>query len=152
MEFLAQSPTDDDIGFDRDDLVGISLLGDDPIFKKGISIENMYKCVVDEAGDIGSSISDELKSISDVESDTPDLLDMEPDEDELSYDGIDANEEIVAARDIFTGEADDDIDILDCVDSTPAIAVKEDYEDAIEETDTTPIVESVSDLEHLFAI
>ena len=45
MEFLAQSPTDDDIGFDRDDLVGISLLGDDPIFKKGISIENMYKCV-----------------------------------------------------------------------------------------------------------
>jgi hypothetical protein len=152
MEFLAQSPTDDDIGFDRDDLVGISLLGDDPIFKKGISIENMYKCVVDEAGDIGSSISDELKSISDVESDTPDLLDMEPDEDELSYDGIDANEEIEAARDIFTGEADDDIDILDFVDSAPAIAVKEDYEDDIEEADTTPTVESVSDLEHLFDI
>ena len=118
MESVMQSPVTPDIQFDRDDLVGIVLGGDDPIFKRGLALDNMYRGIVDESGDLGSiSIEDGIEKAIDnddgeYESD-PAVLNMVPDDTELAIDAIDADQEIEAAQEILSGEADDDIDLLD---------------------------------------
>lgn len=123
MEFTVQSPESIDLQFDRDDLVGISLGGDDPIFKRGLALDNMYRGIVDESGVVGTMgiedcIDSEVENDEDFVSD-PGVLDMMPDESDLSMEGMDADDEIEASNDILSGEADEDMDILDLVDSMP---------------------------------
>lgn len=123
MEFTVQSPETIDIQFDRDDLVGISLGGDDPIFKRGLALDNMYRGIVDESGAVGTmgiedAIESEIENDEDFVS-SPGVLDMMPDETDLSMDGMDADDEIESSQEILSGEADDDIDILDYVENMP---------------------------------
>ena len=123
MEFTVQSPEVNDIQFDRNDLLGISLGGDDPIFKRGLALDNMYRGIVDESGAVATiSIEDgincEVENDDDILSD-PGVLDMMPDDTDLSMEGMDVDDEIEASNDILSGKADDDIDILDYVDSMP---------------------------------
>lgn len=115
------NPNSADISFDRDDLVGIALNTDDPIFQKDVVLMNMYKGIIDE-----SVVPDEInmvtKAIEDgIETDETvpeaDLENMELDDSDVSYDGIDAEEEIDAAQAIMTGEADEDMDLVDLADS-----------------------------------
>lgn len=123
MEFGIQSPKSIDLQFDRDDLVGISLGGEDPIFKRGLALDNMYRGIVDESGVVGTMgiedcIDSAVENDDDLEVD-PGVMDMVPDETDLAMDAIDADEEIEANQDIMSGEADDDVDLLDLVDSMP---------------------------------
>ena len=123
MEFTVQSPETIDLQFDRDDLVGISLGGDDPIFKRGLALDNMYRGIVDESGAISTmSIEDcidsEVENDEDIDSD-PGVLDMMPDETDLSIDGMDVDDEIESSQEILSGEADDDVDLIDYVESMP---------------------------------
>lgn len=115
------NPNSADISFDRDDLVGIALNTDDPIFQKDVVLMNMYKGIIDE-----SVVPDEInmvtKAIEDgIETDETvpeaDLENMELDDSDVSYDGIDAEEEIDAAQAIMSGEADEDMDLVDLADS-----------------------------------
>ena len=115
------NPNSADISFDRDDLVGIALNTDDPIFQKDVVLMNMYKGIIDE-----SVVPDEInmvtKAIEDgIETDETvpeaDLENMELDDSDVSYDGINAEEEIDAAQAIMTGEADEDMDLVDLADS-----------------------------------
>lgn len=119
--FSDYNPSNDDELFDPDDLVGIALLNDDPAFKRATALKNLYNNVVDESV-IENKINTVTKAIEDgieVEETVPepDLEDIEPDESDVSYDGMDAEEEIEAAQDILNGEADEDVDIFDFVDS-----------------------------------
>ena len=118
--FNDYNPNTADISFDRDDLVGIALTADDPIFVKDIAIQNMYKGVVDEA--MQEEINAVTKAMEDgVEMDEtvpePDVLSIMPDESDTSYDGIDAEEEMDAEKDILSGEADEDVELFDLADS-----------------------------------
>lgn len=115
------NPNSADISFDRDDLVGIALNTDDPIFQKDVVLMNMYKGIIDE-----SVVPDEInmvtKAIEDgIETDETvpeaDLENMELDDSDVSYDGMDAEEEIDAAQAIMSGEADEDMDLVDLADS-----------------------------------
>ena len=123
MEFTVQSPETIDLQFDRDDLVGISLGGDDPIFKRGLALDNMYRGIIDESGVVGTmSIEDTIESEVDNDEDLnvdPGVLDMMPDETDLSMDGMDVDDEIESSQEILSGEADDDVDLLDYVESMP---------------------------------
>ena len=119
--FSDYNPSNDDELFDYDDLVGIALVNDDPIFQRATTLKNLYNNVVDESV-VENKINTVTKAIEDgIEVDEtipePDLEDIEPDESDVSYDGRDAEEEIEAAQDILSGEADEDIDIIDFVDS-----------------------------------
>lgn len=119
--FSDYNPSNDDELFDPDDLVGIALLNDDPAFKRATALKNLYNNIVDESV-IENKINTVTKAIEDgieVEETIPepDLEDIEPDESDVSYDGMDAEDEIEAAQDIFNGEADDDVEIFDLVDT-----------------------------------
>lgn len=119
--FSDYNPSNDDELFDPDDLVGIALLNDDPAFKRATALKNLYNNVVDESV-IENKINTVTKAIEDgieVEETIPepDLEDIEPDESDVSYDGMDAEDEIEAAQDILNGEADDDVEIFDLVDT-----------------------------------
>ncbi len=119
--FSDYNPSNDDELFDYDDLVGIALVNDDPIFQRATTLKNLYNNVVDESV-VENKINTVTKAIEDgIEVDEtipdPDLEDIEPDESDVSYDGRDAEDEIEAAQDILSGEADEDIDIIDYVDS-----------------------------------
>ena len=119
--FSNYNPSNDDELFDYDDLVGIALVNDDPIFQRATTLKNLYNNVVDESV-VENKINTVTKAIEDgIEVDEtipdPDLEDIEPDESDVSYDGRDAEDEIEAAQDILSGEADEDIDIIDYVDS-----------------------------------
>lgn len=123
MEFAIQSPAEVDMQFDRDDLVGISLGGDDPIFKRGLALDNMYRGIIDESGalatmSIEDTIESEVENDDDILSD-PGVLDMMPDETDLSMEGMDADDMIASSQEILSGEADDDVDLLDYVESMP---------------------------------
>ena len=117
--FNDYNPNTADISFDRDDLVGIALTADDPVFAKDIAIQNMYKGVVDESVD---EINIVTKAIEDgVEMDEtvpePDVLSITPDESDTSYDGMDAEDEIDANQAIMSGEADEDVELFDLADA-----------------------------------
>ena len=119
--FSDYNPSNDDELFDPDDLVGIALLNDDPAFKRATALKNLYNNVVDESV-IENKINTVTKAIEDgieVEETIPDpdLEDIEPDESDVSYDGMDAEDEIEAAQDILNGEADDDVEIFDFIDT-----------------------------------
>ena len=119
--FSNYNPSNDDELFDYDDLVGIALVNDDPIFQRATTLKNLYNNIVDESV-VENKINTVTKAIEDgIEVDEtipdPDLEDIEPDESDVSYDGRDAEDEIEAAQDILSGEADEDIDIIDYVDS-----------------------------------
>ena len=115
------NPSDFDEMFDRDDLLGISMLNDDPIYKRHTALKNLYDGIIDESV-VEDKINTVTKAIEDgieVEDtiEEPDLLDIEPDDSDVSIDGMDAEDEIEAAQDIFTGEADEDDMIIDFVES-----------------------------------
>ena len=119
--FSDYNPSNDDELFDPDDLVGIALLNDDPAFKRATALKNLYNNVIDESV-IENKINTVTKAIEDgieVEETIPepDLEDIEPDESDVSYDGMDAEDEIEVAQDILNGEADDDVEIFDLVDT-----------------------------------
>ena len=119
--FSDYNPSNDDELFDPDDLVGIALLNDDPAFKRATALKNLYNNVVDESV-IENKINTVTKAIEDgieVEETIPDpdLEDIEPDESDVSYDGMDAEDEIEAAQDILNSEADDDVEIFDFIDT-----------------------------------
>ena len=119
--FSDYNPSNDDELFDYDDLVGIALVIDDPIFQRATTLKDLYNNIVDESV-VENKINTVTKAIEDgIEVDEtipdPDLEDIEPDESDVSYDGRDAEDEIEAAQDILSGEADEDIDIIDYVDS-----------------------------------
>lgn len=115
------NPSDDDEIFDRDDLVGISMINDDPVFKRHTVLKNLYNNIVDESV-VDNGINTVTSAIEDgieVDETIPDadLTNIEPDESDVSPDGMDAEEEIEAAQEIMTGEADEDVDILDLVEN-----------------------------------
>ena len=123
MEFALQSPKVNDIQFDRNDLVGIALGGDDPIFKRGLALDNMYRGIVDESGAVATmsiedTIESEVENDEDLEVD-PGVLDLMPDDTDLSMDGMDVDDSIEASNEILSGEADDDVELLDYVESMP---------------------------------
>ena len=108
-----------DVAFDPDDLVGISLCCDDPIFKRQTALKNIYDGIVDESV-IPNEVNSVQKAIEDgIEVDEtvpePDYQDIMPDDTDTSVDGMDAEEQIEAAQDIMTGEADEDSDLIDMV-------------------------------------
>lgn len=113
------NPSDFDEMFDRDDLLGISMLNDDPIYKKHTALKNLYNGIVDESTSSITTVTKAIEDSVDVEDtiEEPDLLDIEPDDSDVSVDGMDAEDEIEAAQDIFTGEADEDDMIIDFVES-----------------------------------
>lgn len=113
------SEYDLDAAFDPDDLVGISLCGDDPIFKRQVVLKNMYDGIVDESV-VPNEINSVQKAIEDgieVEETVPepDYQDIIPDDADTSIDGMDAEDQIEAAQDIMSGEADIDSDLIDIV-------------------------------------
>lgn len=115
------NPNSTDISFDRDDLVGIALNTDDPIFQRDMVLQNLFNGIIDE-----SVVPDEINAVTkaiedgiEVDETIPeaDLADMELDDADVSYDGMDAEEEIDAAQAIMSGEADEDMDLVDLADS-----------------------------------
>lgn len=123
MEYAVQSPESIDMQFDRNDLIGISLGGDDPVFKRGLALDNIYRGIIDESGVVGTmsiedTIDSEIENDDELEADFT-VADVMPDETDLSMDGIDADEEIEAEKDVMSGEADDDSELLDAIESTP---------------------------------
>ena len=74
MEYAVQSPNSIDMQFDRNDLIGISLGGDDPVFKRGLALDNMYRGIIDESGVVGTmsiedAIDSEIENDDDLEAD-----------------------------------------------------------------------------------
>lgn len=119
--FSDYNPNSADISFDRDDLVGIALNTDDPIFQKDAVLMNMFNGIIDESV-VPNEINAVTKAIEDgieVEETVPevDLENMELDDSDVSYDGRDAEEEIDAAQAILSGEADEDMELVDLADS-----------------------------------
>ena len=119
--FSDYNPNSADISFDRDDLVGIALNTDDPIFQKDAVLMNMFNGIIDESV-VPNEINAVTKAIEDgieVEETIPevDLENMELDDSDVSYDGRDAEEEIDAAQAILSGEADEDMELVDLADS-----------------------------------
>ena len=116
-----------DFQFDRNDLVGLSLLSDDPVFRKDMILDTMYKDALLEDGEdieinsIYDNTEEDKIELDKMSRDIPNIDNMIEDEDELSIDGVSANEEITANHDIIDGVADDDVEILDYVDSLPII-------------------------------
>lgn len=115
------NPTEYDlnVAFDRDDLVGISLCGDDPIFKREVVLKNLYDNIIDE-----SVVPNEVNTVQAVMDDgyefdetvpEPDYQDICPDDSDVSIDGRDAEDEIEAAQDIMSGEADEESDMIDYI-------------------------------------
>ena len=108
-----------DVAFDRDDLVGIALCGDDPIFKRQTVLKNLYDGVIDESV-VPNEVNSVEKAIADgIEVDetvpNPRYEDIMPDDCDVTVDGMDAEEEIDAAQDILSGEADEDDALIDLV-------------------------------------
>lgn len=119
--FSDYNPNSADLSFDRDDLVGIALNTDDPIFQRDVVLMNMYNGIIDEAV-VPDEINMVTKAIEDgieVDETVPevDLENMELDDSDVSYDGMDAEEEIDAAQAIMSGEADEDMELVDLADS-----------------------------------
>ena len=119
--FSDYNPNSADISFDRDDLVGIALNTDDPIFQRDAVLMNMFNGIIDESV-VPNEINAVTKAIEDgieVEETIPevDLENMELDDSDVSYDGRDAEEEIDAAQAILSGEADEDMELVDLADS-----------------------------------
>ena len=119
--FSDYNPNSADISFDRDDLVGIALNTDDPIFQRDAVLMNMFNGIIDESV-VPNEINAVTKAIEDgieVEETVPevDLENMELDDSDVSYDGRDAEEEIDAAQAILSGEADEDMELVDLADS-----------------------------------
>ena len=116
------NPNTADISFDRDDLVGIALCADDPIFKKDMVLKNMYDHVIDESvvkNDI-NSVTNAIEDGIELDDETipeADVADMMLDDSDTSYDGMDAEEEIDAGQAIMSGEADEDVELFDLADS-----------------------------------
>ena len=117
--FNDYNPTEYDlnVAFDRDDLVGISLCADDPIFKREVVLKNLYDNIVDESVDeintVQQAMEDEYEFDETVPE--PDYQDICPDDSDVSIDGRDAEDEIEAAQDIMSGEADEESDIIDYI-------------------------------------
>ena len=114
------NPTSFDDAFDRDDLVGIALCSEDPIFKHQTALKNLYDGIIDESV-VKNEVNSVEKAIADgIEIDEtvpePDYTDIEPDESDVSFDGMDAEDEIEAAKEIMSGEADDEADLIDYID------------------------------------
>ena len=81
----------------------------------------MYNGIIDEAV-VPDEINMVTKAIEDgieVEETVSeiDLENMELDDSDVSYDGMDAEEEIDAAQAIMSGEADEDMELVDLADS-----------------------------------
>ena len=119
--FSDYNPNSADISFDRDDLVGIALNTDDPIFQRDAVLMNMFNGIIDESV-VPNEINAVTKAIEDgieVEETVPevDLANKELDDSDVSYDGRDAEEEIDAAQAILSGEADEDMELVDLADS-----------------------------------
>ena len=116
------NPNTADLSFDRDDLVGIALCADDPVFKKDVVLQNMYDHIIDESvvkNDI-NSVTNAIEDGIELDDETipdADVVDMMLDDSDTSYDGMDAEEEIDAGQAILSGEADDDVELFDLADS-----------------------------------
>ena len=117
--FNDYNPTDDDLAFDPDDLVGIAELNDDPLFKKTTIIKDLYDKVIDEAT-AQEEINSVEKSIEFEVDETvpePDYSDIMPDDSDVTFDGQDAEEMMDAAHEILSGEADDESDMIDFIEN-----------------------------------
>lgn len=118
--FNDYNPNSADLSFDRDDLVGIALTADDPIFQKDLRMMKIYNGIIDESvkEDI-NLVSDAIENTVDEDETIPieDLENMELDDSDVSYDGMDAEEEIEAAQAVMSGEADEDMDLVDIADA-----------------------------------
>lgn len=119
--FSDYNPNSVDLSFDRDDLVGIALTADDPIFQKDLRMMKIYNGIIDE------SVKQDINLVTDAIEDSvfedeetipiEDLENMELDDSDVSYDGMDAEEEIEAAQAVMSGEADEDMDLVDIADN-----------------------------------
>ena len=117
--FNDYNPTEYDlnVAFDRDDLVGISLCADDPIFKREVVLKNLYDNIVDESVEEINTIQQAMEDGYEFDETVPDpdYQDICPDDSDVSIDGRDAEDEIEAAQDIMSGEADEESDIIDYI-------------------------------------
>lgn len=109
---------DDYEGFDRDDLVGIALGVEDPLYLEQVHYRCLREHTIDESG-----VDGQLTMLlnKEVDSEAPedidvDFADIMPEDDDLTIDGIDAEDLGDSDFDIESGEADDDIDLLDYID------------------------------------
>ena len=116
------NPTEDfDDAFDRDDLVGIALCGNDPIFQRHEVLKNLYNGTIDESV-VPDEINTVIKAMEDgIEMDEtvpePDYANIEPDESDTSFDGMDAEDQIEASKEILSGEADEESDLIDMIEN-----------------------------------
>ena len=104
--------------FDRDDIVGIALGVDDPLYLESVHYKSIANHVIDESG-----VDGQLTAMLDgeVEKEAPedidfDFADIESEEDDVTVDGMDVEDLADSDFEIINGEADDDIDFIDLID------------------------------------
>lgn len=108
----------DYMGFDRDDIVGIALGIDDQLYLEQVHSYAVENRMIDESG-VDGSLSEYIEK---EEKDTiPDDIDidfseLEPEDDDVSIDGMDVEDYADSEYEILNGDADDDIELFDFVD------------------------------------
>lgn len=105
-------------GYDRDDIVGIALGLEDPLYLDQVHFRSIRENVIDESG-VDGKLTELLNA--EVEAEAPedidiDFSDLEPEDDDVSIDGMDVEAYADCDYEIGSGEAEDDIDLLDYID------------------------------------
>lgn len=112
-------PTYDEYeGYDRDDLVGIALGIEDPMFLEQVHFRSIRENVIDESG-VDGKLTELLNN--EVDAEAPEDIDIDfseliPEDDDVSIDGMDVEAYGDSDYEIESGEAEDDIDLLDYID------------------------------------
>ena len=118
---------DENMGFDPDDLVGIALGVEDPLYLEQVHYAALRDKVIDESG-VDGKLSELLDK--EVNQEAPEDIDMDfsdlmPDDSDTTMDGMDVEDMADWDYDVESGEADLDIDLIDMIDDM------EDYLDEI---------------------
>lgn len=118
---------DENMGFDPDDLVGIALGVEDPLYLEQVHYAALRDRVIDESG-VDGKLSELLDK--EVNQEAPEDIDMDfsdliPDDSDTTMDGMDVEDMADWDYDVESGEADLDIDLIDMIDDM------EDYLDEI---------------------
>lgn len=104
--------------YDRDDLIGIALGVDDPLYLESVHYKCLEENVVDDSG-VDGSLTAALDRA--VETEAPeeidfDFSDIEPEDDDVTVDGMEVEDLADSDEEIINGLADDDIDYIDFID------------------------------------
>ena len=118
---------DENMGFDPDDLVGIALGVEDPLYLEQVHYAALKDRVIDESG-VDGKLSELIDK--EVDQEAPEDIDMDfsdlmPDDSDATMDGMDVEDMADWDYDVESGEADLDIDLIDMIDDM------EDYLDEI---------------------